>query len=96
MNSYEITFLVADPKEADNVKKTITSLDGKVTSEKHWGTQQLAYQIDKKDALDYFTWRVQIDTKNLTELKKKLNFNDNLVRYLILKEDEKKLKKKSD
>lgn len=86
MNSYEITFLVAEAKEAENVKKIITSLEGKVLKEKAWGTQQLAYQIEKKDSMDYFTWNIEIDSKNVLELKNKLNFNDNLVRYIILKQ----------
>lgn len=95
MNSYEITFLVAEAKEADNVKNIITSLEGKIVNEKAWGTQQLAYQIEKKGSMDYFTWNVEIDSKNILELKNKMNFHDNIVRYIILKKDEvKKIAKK--
>ncbi len=93
MNSYEITFLVEKAKEAEIVKKLITSFEGKITEEKGWGPQTLAYEIEKKDSLEFFTWTFEMDTKHILEFKQKLNFDDTLVRYLILKHDEKKKKK---
>lgn len=89
MNRYELTFLLVNPKDADKIKELVTSLKGKITEEKHWGTLALAYPINKLSSTDYFTWQIDIEAKHLNELKQKLNFNDIIVRYLLLKRDEK-------
>lgn len=84
MSSYELTFLVEDKKEADKVKELITSLKGKIQEEKHWGTQALAYPINKHTSADYYTYQLTIDETELPQLKQKLNFNENIIRHLIL------------
>lgn len=89
MNSYELTFVVENPKNVELVKKMITSLKGKVNDEKHWGKLEFAYPIDKLTAADYFTWQVQMDTKSLAEFKQKLNFDNDIIRFLLLKTDSK-------
>lgn len=89
MNSYELTFLVENPKNVEKVKKAITSLKGKVNDEKHWGKIEFSYPIDKLTAADYFTWQLEMDTTSLAELKQKLNFDDDIIRFLLLKTDSK-------
>lgn len=88
MNSYELTFLVGDKNEADNLKKILTSLEGTIQEEKHWGTQVLAYPINKLDSADYYTWQIKIAQKNVSEFKNKLNFSEAIIRYILLKRGE--------
>lgn len=92
---YEITFLLNDESETKNIKSLLESLEGKVAEEKAWGERELAYPVKKLRTAKYFTWTFTIPPKNLAELKRKLNFNEKLLRYLLLKLDEKKLKKES-
>jgi small subunit ribosomal protein S6 len=89
MNNYELTFLLQDEAEAKNIKTLIKDLEGKITEEKAWGERALTYPINKLISAKYFTWHIQLSAKNMAELKKKLNFNDNLLRYLLLKQEEK-------
>lgn len=61
---------------------------GTLQNEEKWGKRTLAYPINKETSAEYFTWKIEIGEANLNELKKKLNFNEKLIRYLILKSDE--------
>jgi ribosomal protein S6 len=84
MNRYELTFLLNSEEEKKTVSSLLTSLDGKVVEEKHWGKLQFAYPINHKTSADYFTWVIDVDNKKVAELKKKLNFDEKLIRYLLL------------
>lgn len=84
MNSYELTVMVENPAEAENLKKSVTSLKGKITDEKHWGKLALTYPIDKLTSADYFTFQIKMDKKDISQLKQKLNFDDKIVRFLLL------------
>ena len=85
MNKYELTFLLPDETEVEALKTLLESLNGKITEEQKWGKRQLAYPMKKQFTAMYFTWMFDMDPKKLTELKKKLNFNETLYRYLLLK-----------
>lgn len=92
---YEITFILNDESETKNIKSLLESLEGKITEEKAWGERELAYPVQKLRSAKYFTWTFTIPPKNLAELKRKLNFNEKMIRFLLLKLDIKKLKKES-
>lgn len=85
MIKYEITFLLPEEAEAKNLKDLIASLNGKIEKEDQWGKRNLAYPINKKASAFYFHWLIEINQSNVAELKKKLNFNEKLIRYLLLK-----------
>ncbi len=84
MNQYELTFLLNEESELENIKKLIISLSGKVLKEEKWGKRTLAYPIKKHTTAEFFFWKLEIDQKNVSELRKKLNFNEKLLRYLLL------------
>jgi small subunit ribosomal protein S6 len=85
MSKYEFTFLLPDEAEVEPIKTLVESLSGKISDEQKWGKRQLAYPMKKQFQAFYFTWMLDIAPKQLTELKKKLNFNEKLYRYLLLK-----------
>jgi len=85
MTKYELTLLLPDEAEEKNIKELITSLKGKVEKEERWGKKALAYPIKKNTSAYYFHSLLDIDKNNISELKKKLNFNEKLMRYLLLK-----------
>jgi len=82
---YELTLLLPEEAEAKNIKELITTLKGKVESDTNWGKRELAYPIKKRNDAFYCHWVISMDQENVTEFKKKLNFNENLIRYLLLK-----------
>lgn len=87
MENYELTFLVNDAADAKDVKSTLESFDGKIVEEKPWGKRALAYPIDKLESAEYFTYMIQIDPAKIEDFKTKMNFNEKIIRYLLLKEE---------
>lgn len=87
MTSYELIFLLNEEEESKKIKEAITSSSGKVAEEKTWGKKPLAYPIKKQDSAYFYEWRVDLKAEKLDELKKKLNFNEKVLRYLLLKEE---------
>jgi small subunit ribosomal protein S6 len=84
---YEITLLVAEEAEVEPIKKLLESLNGKVVEEQKWGKKQLSYPIKKNMDAYYFTWSLEMEPKKMAEFKRGLNFNESLLRYLLLKVD---------
>lgn len=88
-----MTFLLKQESDQEAIKKITGSLKTKVVEEKKWGKRTLAYPIKKQTELYYYSWKIESTEKDLQELRKKLDFNEVIVRYLIVKLDEPKVKK---
>ncbi|MBI3366573.1 30S ribosomal protein S6 [Candidatus Roizmanbacteria bacterium] len=84
MAKYELTLLLNEESELENIKKLIESFSGKLLEDEKWGKKTLAYPIKKNTTAEFFFWKFEIDQKNVNELRKKLNFNEKLLRYLLL------------
>lgn len=84
MNQYDLTFLLNEESELENIKKLIESLSGKILEEEKWGKKTLAYPIKKNTTAEFYFWKFEMEQKNVNELRKKLNFNEKLLRYLLL------------
>lgn len=82
-----MVFLLPDEEELKTLKELVKSASGKVLEEKKWGKKTLAYPIKKSNTANFFEWKLEIDGKGLSDLKKKLNFNEKILRYLLLKEE---------
>lgn len=87
MENYELTFLVNEAGDAKEIKSTLDFYAGKIIKENAWGKRALAYPIGKLTSAEYFTYTIQIDATKVKEFKTKMNFNEKIVRYLLLKED---------
>ncbi len=87
MNMYEFTFLVENENEQKTLADILTSVKGKINQEQKWGKRMLSYPIKKQKSAHYFTWYVELEPNNLAEFKKKLNFTESLLRYLLLKKE---------
>lgn len=81
---YSLTFLLNEESELANIKKLIDTLSGKILEEESWGKKDLAYPIKKIRAANFYFWTLEMDEKDMSELRKKLNFNEKLIRYLLL------------
>ena len=88
MDKYEITYLVDSEENSKAVKQLITSTGASYKETKHWGERELAYVIKKHTKARYYTGIIETIPTNVTEIKKKLNFSDVLIRHLIIKLEE--------
>ncbi len=84
MNTYDFTFILNDEAELSELKKTLKTHSGKLVKEHPWGERVFAYPINKLLKSNYYTWEIEIDKKDLKDFKKKLEFNEKLIRHLIL------------
>ena len=87
MRTYEFTFLTKDKEDQKEVETLVKNLKGKIKNKVEWGEKSLAYPIKHLKKAWYFTYTLSIDEKVLDEFKKKLNFSDKILRYLLLKID---------
>ncbi|MBI5127085.1 30S ribosomal protein S6 [Candidatus Roizmanbacteria bacterium] len=81
---YELTFLLNEEAELKNIKDLITSLSGKIEKEENWGEKTLVYPIKKLQRAKFYNLTLDIDKTKTAELRKKLNFNEKLIRFLLL------------
>ncbi len=84
MSTYDFVFLLNQEEELANLKSLIASVDGTVTNEKTHGKKSLAYPIKGVSEAALYEWNVTLPPKGASELKKKLAFNEVLIRYLLL------------
>ena len=87
MSAYDFVFLVNQEEELNNIKSLVTSLEGSVDEEKKHGKKTLSYPIKKQMEASLYQWKVSMPKDKVTEFKKKLGFNEVLLRYLLLEID---------
>jgi small subunit ribosomal protein S6 len=88
----------------DQVGRYVTNLGGEfsqVIREAPWGRRRLAYTIrhngqDLRDGFYVLSYFGLENTRQLAQLERAMNLNDRVVRYLIVKYDEKKQKPKEE
>ena len=88
MNRYEFVFLLNDEEELKNIKEMVKSASGKLLEEKSWGKKTLSYPIKKNSSANFFEWILEMENAAVADLRKKLNFNEKLIRYLLLRKED--------
>lgn len=88
-SSYEFAFMMGseDKKVLKGIEDTIVSFNGTVEKKEEWGKKQLAYRLKDLTEAFYYFWNIHLDGSQLAQLKNKLNLEERLVRYLIIKQD---------
>ncbi|MBU1000458.1 30S ribosomal protein S6 [Patescibacteria group bacterium] len=93
MNSYYLTLVLKpnlDEKERksllDSIIKKLVGAAGKVTKEDLWGVRSLAYPIKKQTSGYYAHFEIQVDPKDAKDLDKSLKVEENILRYLLVRE----------
>lgn len=95
MREYELTVLIHPDLEADietplkKVRGIVESAGGKITKEDNWGKKKLAYKIGKQDYAVYVYFDVSLPTDAPLKISNTLNITDEVLRYLLVKVDEK-------
>lgn len=80
-------------KAEERVKKVITDNGGKIEQVENWGKRKLAYSINKNDHGIYVFYRVDIEPVAVQKIEKSLNIVSEVIRYLVVRQDEKELVK---
>lgn len=99
MNQYEIAVLYHPDLEVDlskaeeKVTKIITSNGGKIVKTDNWGKRRLAYVIKKQEYAVYVFYTVDIPGEGVKKIESTLNITDEVIRYLIVRPDLKKIAK---
>ena len=86
---YELILLLEKEEDLKKVEQTIFQNGGKIENKEKWSERLLAYPIKKKDKAIYFIITLNMNKKNVLPFKRKLDFNENIIRYLLLVKKEK-------
>ena len=94
MSKYEMTVVVSakiedDERAAvvDKCKALVERFGGTITNVDEWGKKKLAYEVQKmKEAFYYF---IQFDAEKTApaEIESRVRIMDNVIRYLIVKQE---------
>jgi len=86
---YELILLLEKEEDLKPVEEIITQNGGKTHNKEKWGERLLAYPIKKKDKAIYFIINLTMEKKNVLSFKRKLDFSEKIIRYLLLVKKEK-------
>jgi len=86
---YELILLLEKEEDLKLVEETIEKHEGKLQNKEKWGERLLAYPIKKKEKAIYFILTFTMEKKNILPFKRKLDFNEKIIRYLLLVKKEK-------
>ena len=97
MNKYEVVYII-DPAVEDEARKAlinrfndlIAENGGTVDKVEEWGKKRLAYAIDYKTEGYYVLVNFQAPAELPRELERNLKINENVLRYLVVKLEEKR------
>lgn len=98
MKQYELTFLIHPDLEMNTetvvskVKDLIDTNGGKVTKEALEGKKRLAYTIKGQDYAVYYYLEAELPAEAPAKISSVLNITDEVLRYLLVTVDERKLK----
>ncbi len=96
--TYELTCLIPaeyTKSELEDLQAKIEELivknDGEVEEIEDWGKKDLAYTIKKEgknyDEAVYLHFIFESETKSVDQIKKAINLVEEIIRYLIVKQD---------
>ena len=98
MKQYELTFLVHPDLEMNldtvvsRVKELVSANGGKVTKETNEGKRKLAYTIKGQDYAVYYYLELDLPAEAPAKISSTLNIVDEVLRYLLVAVDDRKLK----
>lgn len=94
MRKYEgvLIFLPSVEEEARNARmerfKSVIEADGQIDNIDEWGLRKLAYKINHIGEGYYVLVNFQTTIENKEELERIISISDEVMRYMIVREDE--------
>lgn len=98
MKNYELTVLVHPDLEMNlepattKIKDLIEKNGGKIVKESNDGKKRLSYSIRGQDFAVYYFYEVELPAEAPKKIESVLNITDEVLRYLLVTVDERKLK----
>ena len=95
MKGYELTILIHPDLEVDldapleKVRKIVKDNGGTVTKEDNWGKKRMMYRIKGQDFAVYVFLDIELPADAPLKISNTLNITDEVLRYLLVKVDEK-------
>jgi small subunit ribosomal protein S6 len=93
---YELTYVISgvvQQNQVDDIVRKVNHLiesnGGDVLEVDEWGNQRLAYEIDRKRSGYYVNMYFKAPGSLIQRLERELQINDDVLRYLTLRMDEK-------
>lgn len=100
MRNYECIYILSpdlEPEGAEKrsgeIKKTIEEAGVKVLYSESWGKRKLAYQVKKQSYGYYFFYQIELETDILKELDRLLKYQDNVIKFMIVRVESDKIGK---
>jgi small subunit ribosomal protein S6 len=99
VNQYEIAVLYHPDLEIDlekatsKVEKIFTDNGGKVANVDNWGKRKMAYPIKKNESAVYVFYTVELPAESVRKIESTMNITDEVIRFLIVRPDLKKIAK---
>lgn len=96
MNKYELAVIVSAKIEdeertavVDKCRALIERFGGTITNVDDWGKKRLAYEIQKMREGFYYFIKFEAESSAPAEIESRIRIMDNVLRYLIVRNDEK-------
>lgn len=93
MRKYELMFIINPTVNAEGrdalitkVEETLTGVGAINLKTEKWGERKLAYPIEKKTSGFYVLTTLEMDGTNLTEVERRLNITEGVMRYIVVKQ----------
>lgn len=98
MKNYELTVLFHPDLEMNlepavtKIKDLVEKNGGKIVKESNDGKKRLAYAIEGQDFAVYYFYEVELPAQAPAKIESVMNITDEVLRYLLVTVDERKLK----
>lgn len=98
-STYELAVLYHPDLEIDiekaesKVTKIVTDNGGEVTEKESWGKRKTAYPVKGHEHAVYVFYTLALDGLSVQKVEASLNITDEVIRFLIVKPDEKAIAK---
>lgn len=63
----------------------LQAVEGTLIKSEKWGKKDCAYPIKKHTSGYYFEWKIMMDQKKISAFKKKMDYDEEVLRYLLIK-----------
>ena len=72
-------------KEDDDFASNITNFGGMIIATEDWGLRDLSYNINNYQKSFYKYYQLEIESNNISNIKKNLTQNEKILRHLFVK-----------
>ncbi|MCL4862055.1 MAG: 30S ribosomal protein S6 [Caldilineaceae bacterium] len=95
LNSYELVYIIRPDVDTatigeiqNRLTQAIADQQGEIQATEVWGKRNLAYTIQKQGTGYYVLHRFAMNPAGADEVERLLRLNENVMRYLLLRDEE--------